>query len=84
MKTGNWQVSQKLVLIEWLDSHHFAGWHSDEPATQPLLCHSVGWLVHDGEEAKTIAPHMTNEDPAQRCGEMTIPTQSVVAVRELR
>ena len=74
----------RLVMIDWLDSHHHAGWHSGDPNTHPLICHSVGWLVYDGEEAKTIAPHMTDEEPAQRCGEMTIPSVAVVRIRNLR
>ena len=73
-----------LVLIEWLDSHHVAGWHTSEPAEKPLLCRSVGWLVYDGSEAKTVAPHITEEDTQQRCGEMTIPTRSVVRMKVLQ
>lgn len=75
---------RKLVLIEWLDSHHVAGWHTEEPATEPLHVQSVGWLIYDGEKAKTIAPHMTDETPPQRCGEMTIPSCAVLSVRVLK
>ena len=74
----------RLVYIEWLDSHHTAGWRSDEAATEPVVVRSVGWLVHDGANAKTIAPHMTNETPSQRCGEMTIPSITIVRLKELR
>jgi hypothetical protein len=75
--------SLKLILIEWLDSHHVAGWSADEPAQEPLTCRSVGWLVHDGETAKTIAPHMTNESTPQRAGEMTIPVCAIVRIRKI-
>lgn len=68
----------KLVLIIWLDSHQMAGWHTEEPAMKPLVCRSVGWLLHDGNEAKTLAAHMTDEETPQRSGEMTIPTCAVV------
>jgi len=74
----------RLIVIEWLDSHRTAGWTTDAPATEPVLCRSVGWLVHDGEKAKTITPHMTDEQTPQRAGEMTIPTCAVVRMRTLK
>ena len=74
----------RLVLIEWLDSHYVSGWHSDEPNAEPLLCRSVGWLLHDDEKAKTIAAHVTDEETPQRSGEITIPSVSVVRVEVLR
>jgi len=73
-----------LVLIKWRDSHQVSGWHTDEPATMPLMCSSVGWLIYDGEEAKTLAPHMTDEETPQRSGEMTIPACAVVTMKVLR
>jgi hypothetical protein len=74
----------KLTMIEWMDSHHTAHWTTGSPATEPLLCRSVGWLVHDGDKAKTLAPHMTNEHTPQRAGEMTIPTCAIVKMRTLK
>ena len=74
----------KLVLITWLDSHYVAGWHTEEAATEPSYCRSVGWLVHDGEKAKTIAAHITNDETPQRCGELTIPTAAIIKIRVLR
>ena len=73
----------RLTMIEWLDSHRCAGWTTDAPATEPVLCRSVGWLLHDGDQAKTLAPHMTDEPTPQRAGEMTIPTCAVVKMRTL-
>ena len=73
----------KLVMIEWLDSHHIPRWTVDDPVTEPLLCRSVGWLVHDGDKAKTIAPHMTDEETPQRAGEMTIPACAVKRIKVL-
>ena len=70
-------------MIEWLDSHRVAGWTTDAPATEPVRCRSVGWLLHDGDQAKTLAPHMTDEQVPQRAGEMTIPTCAVVKMRTL-
>ena len=79
----------KLVLIEWLDSFGCSSeWQKlevDKP--KPLLCQSVGWLLHDGDDCKVIVPHVTkdqdrNIDP-QGCGDMTIPTKSVMSIFEL-
>ena len=76
--------TKRLVLIEWLDSHYVAGWHTEEPQKEPLLCRSVGWLIYDGERAKTIAAHITEEETPQRCGEITIPNCAIVAMKEMR
>ena len=76
--------TRPLVLITWLDSHYVAGWHTDEPSEIPSLCRSVGWLIYDGDKAKTIASHITDEETPQRCGEMTIPVAAIVRVRILR
>jgi hypothetical protein len=74
-----------LVLIEWEDSCSVPLWHAEEPANVPTRCRSVGWLLHDGKAAKTIAPHVADPDgPAMhRSGEMTIPTRAVIRVRRL-
>lgn len=77
-------MNAPLVMIEWVDSHATHAWTRQEVSTSPLRCRSVGWLLHDGPEAKTIAPHMSLEDDPQRCGEMTIPACAVVKVRVLR
>ena len=75
--------NRKLVLIDWLDSHYVPGWHTDEPSEEPLYCRSVGWLIHDGKDAKTIASHITNEETSQRSGEMTIPTKAITRMKTL-
>ena len=77
-------MGNKLVLIEWLDSHYVAGWHTDGPAEEPTICRSVGWLIYDGDKVKTIASHITDEALPQRCGEMTIPTAAIVSMKTLR
>ena len=74
----------KLVLVEWWDSHYTQGWKTDDPSEEPLRCCSVGWLLHEGERAKTIAAHMTDEEVPQRNGEMTIPSASIIRVEVLR
>lgn len=77
-------VGHQIAWVEWLDSHYVQGWHSDEPMKEPLAYRSVGWLLHDGDKAKTIAAHMTDEETRQRCGEMTIPTIAVIQIEVLR
>ena len=74
----------KLVLIEWLDSHYTQGWHANAPNEEPLLCRSVGWLLYDGEKAKTIAAHITEEETPQRTGEMTIPSVAIIRMDVLK
>jgi len=47
----------------------------------------VGWLLHDGDDCKVVVPHITDQDHdnavAQGCGDMTIPTISILAIREI-
>jgi hypothetical protein len=74
----------KLVLIEWVDSHQVQRWTSEEPSQEPMLCRSVGWLIHDGKKAKTVCAHMTLETIPQRTGEMTIPTCAITKMTVLR
>lgn len=75
----------KLVLIEWEDSHYKPGWSRDlgEGQLTPVLCKSVGWLMHDGKEAKVIANHISDEETPQTCGAMSIPTRAVRRIKKL-
>lgn len=72
------------VRAVWEDSHYVPGWHTAEPATQPVRCVSLGRLVYAGPEAVTIAGHWTEEGEPQRCGEMTIPRKALVSLRALQ
>lgn len=74
-----------LVLVEWQDSHTRGGWQDlDRIADAVLVCHSVGWLVHDGDVSKVLAPHVSfGSDPLQGSGVMTIPTRSVLKISPL-
>lgn len=83
------EVTQPLVLIEWLDSFGCsANWQNIQiESVAPLVCRSVGWLVYDGADCKVVVPHLT--DPKhqfatqQGCGDMTIPVCAIVSVRRL-
>ena len=77
-------VGVRLVLIEWQDS---LGCSTDwQPLAAcdpvPLICKSVGWLLHDGSDCKVVVPHISaNENPGiekQGCGDMSIPSRSVL------
>lgn len=74
----------KLVLVEWLDSHISPTWTRDSPQSAALKCQTVGWLVHDGKDAKTLAASVTIEDDPQRCCQMTIPAAAITRMKLLR
>lgn len=78
----------KLVLIEWEDSCGASpSWAPLEgPAPGVLICRSVGWLLSDGEDCKTIVPHVTVEMEGvdhQGCGDMTIPAHAIKRIVDL-
>ncbi len=80
--------AMRLVLIEWVDSFGCStDWTPLEGnAPEVLVCRSVGWLLHDGDDCKTIVPHISSEHPGaerQGCGDMTIPNSAVVRIVEL-
>ena len=47
-----------------------------------MICQSVGWLLHDGEDCKVVVPHVAQQ-AEQGCGDMTIPTASVRRIVDL-
>lgn len=78
----------RLVLIEWIDSFGCSSHWSMMEDVHPtvLVCRSVGWLLHDGEDCKTIVPHVAPETEHTRhqgCGDMTIPTRCIRSIRDL-
>lgn len=79
---------ERLVLIEWQDSHVDSSWcqvgHGIEDGE--LVCRSVGWLLLDGENAKVVAPHINQPEdsaPLQGCGVMTIPSRAVLRITDV-
>lgn len=82
---------RKIVLIEWLDSHSGRGWQdldTIEEKALPLYCRSVGWLIKETEQCKVIVPHISGEENEdimlQGCGDLVIPTKSIVKMSVLR
>lgn len=52
---------------------------------QVVICASVGWLIHDGDDVKTLAPNigaLAGNYP-QVCGVMRIPACSIVQLLRL-
>lgn len=82
----------RLVIIEWFDTFGCSSsWEnlselSENGEPKPLICQSVGWLLHDGKESKVIVPHIADasENTAQQgCGDMTIPTCCIKSITDL-
>ena len=79
----------KVVIIEWLDSCGAGSrWQflEDYEDPKPLKCRSIGWLVQDREDCKVIVPHLSmdaKDSQRQGCGEMTIPTRSIILITEI-
>jgi len=78
----------RLVLIQWLDSYGCSSDWQDLDAcyAKALICRSVGWLLHDGDDCKVIVPHITNPNNGvsrQGCGDMTIPTKAILQIDDL-
>lgn len=79
-----------LVMIEWEDSAQpVSAWthlRSFEPGGVVRVA-SVGWLIHDGEDLKALAPNLGGLDgacSAQVSGVIRIPARCVVRIVRLR
>jgi len=74
----------RFVLIDWVDSYGCsAEWETlDSKDPQPMICRSVGWLTHDGNDCKVIVPHLC-EWTNQGCGDMTIPSVAIQRIVDL-
>ena len=79
-----------LVLIEWEDSAQpIPGWTylSDFDKPNVISCASVGWLIHDGNSVKALAPNMGELGEAQNIqasGIIRIPTSCITRIVRLR
>ncbi len=75
-----------LVLVRWLDSAApDSNWISlrDYQGVASLECISVGYLVHEGDGRKTIAPHIAypnDEEQRQGNGLTVIPDQAILSM----
>jgi len=72
-----------IVLIKWLDSKSGpSGWEYLEEIdpVEPAVCSSVGFLLEDNEDYKTIAPTV---GIGQVLGRITIPKCSITDIQKL-
>lgn len=78
-----------LVRVRWLDSTSPKdGWItlSSWKGVGSLDCVSVGYLIRDTEQSKTIAPHLAYPDDADNCqgnGIIVIPAGAIVSMDQL-
>jgi len=74
----------QLVLIEWEDSAQpVPGWSWLDETTweSVVLCKSVGWLIHDGEDVKALAPNLGDMgSDTQVSGVIRIPTRCITRI----
>lgn len=71
----------KIVFIKWIDSKSgsFEWEYLDEiESLKPVVCKSIGFLIEDNREFKTIAPTIGG---GQVLGRITIPTCSIINYR---
>lgn len=81
----------RLVLIEWIEWIDAFGCSSswqeldDDCRPKPMICRSVGWLFRDDKDYKVIVPHVADVPNGykQGCGDMAIPTQSILQMYDL-
>ena len=78
-----------LVRIRWLDSTSAPkGWIAvqDWKGIGSLECISVGYLIAEDRETKTIAPHLAYPDDEAQCqgnGIMVIPSGAITSTEYL-
>jgi hypothetical protein len=76
-----------LVMIEWVDSAQPISswqWIDEMPEPSLTICRSVGWLVYDGEDVKSVAPNLSvSDDNAQVSGVIRIPTRCIIRIAQL-
>lgn len=78
----------RLVMVEWIDSARpIPEWQylSKYKRIRPVTCISVGFLIHDDDEVKAIAPNMgdTKTSNIQASGIIHIPTRSILSITNL-
>ena|SRR5216684_2758190 len=81
---------KNLVFVEWQDSYGCSSnWQEINTDGEPqmMLCQSVGWIIHKSKHCIVVVPHLSqNQELAkqQGCGDMTIPTASIVRMVHLK
>jgi hypothetical protein len=75
-------VDKEIVLIEWVDSKGMERWeYLDEiQPMPPSVCYSVGFIIEDNPEYKTLALGLSD---TQVLGRTTIPSGSIRNIKKL-
>ena len=73
---------KQIVLIEWVDSKGLERWeYLDEiEPLLPSICYSVGFLIEDNPDYKTIALGMSD---TQILGRTTIPSGCIRSIKKM-
>jgi len=83
------RVQCPLVMIEWVDSvQPQSRWEMLANVGHPsgVKCVSVGWLVSDQKDRKSLAPNMgaVGSESMQVSGIITIPARSITKITRLK
>ena len=72
-----------IVLIEWVDSCGHERWEflDEIEPMPPHVCHTIGFLMDDKEEYKTIASSLST---SQVLGRLTIPSVCIRSITVLK
>jgi hypothetical protein len=75
-------MNQEVVLIEWVDSKGMGTWEllEDIKSMPPCVCYSVGFIIEDTKEYKTIALGLSETQVLYRT---TIPQGCIKNVTKL-
>lgn len=75
-------INKEIVLIEWVDSKGMERWeYLDEIEPMPPdTCYSVGFLIEDHPEYKTLALGLGT---TQVLGRTTIPAGCIKSIKKL-
>ncbi len=79
----------RIVMIEWEDSTQPVPswqWLSAFEEPEVVKCRSVGWLIHDSEHVKVLAPNIGSHDDSEEIqvsGVIRIPAKAVLSIKDL-
>ena len=81
-----------LVFVRWEDSAQpIPHWsflkEIEEDEYSAVACISVGWLVHNGDDVKVLAPnmgHLNDAESMQASGLIRIPARCIVSMVEMK
>jgi len=77
-------MTHKPILIKWLDSKGITNeWEylEDIEPLMPCLCTSIGFLIDETDQYKTIAQSLNEK---QIIGRLTIPCCSIQEIKEIK